>query len=252
MTEAIKKAWNEIKQGENIDLYLTLTIAIVVAGLNLFGIGQSLLGSITLAVLALLAFSSLANRRKLEETVEKLSRDQHSLLERFPPEREEHIKGARDLWLIGLSLYKTINNYYPLLLENLRQGDHVRVLIVNPKSKYGDIIAKRKFSHDPADDVQRIQQLTLNKLHSLRIEKSLKADLKKNLEVRVTEYPPFFGAIAVDPDSNEGVIYIEHYSYQMEDDLPKMEFRPNDTRWFQLYKQQIVNMWNDSTAWERP
>lgn len=244
----MKRVWTDLKQGENIDLYLTLAIALLLAGLNLFGIGQSMLGSITLAVLALLAFSSLVNRRKLEETVEKLGRDQHVLLERFPPEREEHIKAAKELWLIGLTLNKTISTYYPILLENLKQGDRVRVLIVNPKSKYVDIIAKRKFSRDTADDVQNTQHLTLRKLDSLL--QTLTPATQQNLEVRLTEYPPFFGAIAVDPDSIEGVIYIEHYSYQIDDDLPKLEFRPNDTRWFQFYKQQMMKMWEDGMLWE--
>ena len=117
MIETIMRVWTDIKQGENIDLYLTLTVAIVLAGLNLFGIGQSMMGSITLAVLALLAFSSLVNRRKLEETVDKLGRDQSILLDRFPINREEYMKSAKELWLVGLTLNKTINNYYSLLLE---------------------------------------------------------------------------------------------------------------------------------------
>lgn len=250
MVEAIKQAWADIQQGENIDLYLTLTIALILAGLSLFGIGQSMLGSITLAVLALLTFSSLVNRRKLEETVEKLNRDQNALLDRFPTNREEHMKGAKELWLVGLTLNKTISNYYSLLLENLKQGDHVRVLIVNPGSVYGSLIAQRKFSHDKVSEIRTYQQLTLKRLMALKTEKSLKPELQSNLEVRLTNYPPFFGAIALELDSTEGVIYIEHYSYQMEDDLPKLEFRQNDTKWFQFYGQQIKKMWSDSEAWD--
>jgi hypothetical protein len=252
MIEAFKQVWTDIKKGENIDLYLTLTIAIVLAALNLFGIGQSMMGSITLAVLALLAFSSLVNRRKLEETVDKLSREQNVLLDRFPANREEYMKGAKELWLVGLTLNKTISNYYSILLENLNQGDHVRVLIVNPDSPYGALIAKRKFSHDTLDQIQTYQRFTLSKLCSLKHGKELKAEFRKNLEIRTTNYPPFFGSIAADLDSIEGIIYVEQYSYQMEDDRPKFVFRQNDTKWFQFYSQQIMKMWNDSDEWKCP
>ena len=61
-----------------------------------------MIGSITLAVLALLAFSSLVNRRKLEETVDRISRDQDILLEQFPANRGKDMEGAKKLWLIGL------------------------------------------------------------------------------------------------------------------------------------------------------
>jgi hypothetical protein len=243
MIDAIKRGWADIKQGENIDLYLTLTVAIVLAGLNLFGIGQSMMGSITLAVLALLAFSSLVNRRKLEETIDKLSRDQAVLLDHYPASRDEDMKGAKELWLIGLSLNKTINNYYSLFYEKLRQGDHIRVLIVSPESPYGEIVAKRKFSRDTLTDIRKYQELTLSKLCSLKVASP------QNLEIRTTNYPPFFGAVAIDLESIEGVMYIEQYSYQMEDDRPKFLFQQSDTKWFQFYKQQIIKMWNDGNEW---
>ena len=243
MLEGLNQVWTDIKQGENIDLYLTLAVAVILAGLNVFGIGQSMVGSITLVVLALLAFSSLVNRRKLEETVEKLSQNQDVLLEQFPANREKDMKDAKELWLVGLTLNKTINLYYSLLLEKLKQGDHIRVLIVHPDSPYVALIAKRKFSHDTLEDVQNYQRLTLSKLCSL------KKVHNQNLEIRTTIYPPFFGALATDLENIEGVMYIDHYSYQMEDDRPKFVFRQSDTKWFQFYSQQIKKIWEDSDEW---
>ena len=96
MTEAVKEIWAEIKQGENIDLYLTLAVALLLAGLNIFGIGLSMIGSVTLAVLALLSFSSLVNRRKLEEALDQLIRDKDILLDHFPTNREKVWKEQRN------------------------------------------------------------------------------------------------------------------------------------------------------------
>ena len=243
MTEGIKRVWIDIKQGENIDLYLTVIVSLVLACLNVFGIGQSMIGSITLAVLALLAFSSLVNRRKLEETVDKLSRNQDILLEHFPINRKKDMEGAKELWLIGLILRGTIKDNYALFLKKLNQGDHINVLIVNPDSPYRDLIAKRKFSPDTPDEVQDDQRNTLSKLSSL------KEKFPQNIMIKTTNYPPFFGALAADLGSIEGVIYIEHYSYKMPEDKPKFVFQKGDTEWFQHYSEQIMNIWKDSDEW---
>jgi hypothetical protein len=244
MIEAVKQIWAEIKQGENVDLYLTLVVALLLAGLNIFGIGLSMIGSVTLAVLALLSFSSLVNRRKLEEALDKLSRDKDVLLDRFPTNREIDMEGAKELWLVGLTLHKTIDGYYSLLHKKLNQGDHVRVLIVDPESPYEAIVAQRKFSPTTIQGIQNYQKSTLSLLCSL------KKIAPQNMEIRITDYPPFFGALAADLESIEGIIYIEQYSYKMlNEDLPKLVFRKNDMNWFQYYRQQIINMWNDSNEW---
>jgi hypothetical protein len=243
MSKSIKQIWVDIKQGENIDLYLTVIVALVLACLNVFGIGQSMIGSITLAVLALLAFSSLVNRRKLEETAERISCNQDILLEKFPEDRQEYIKGAKELWLIGLVLNKTINDNDSLLRKKLEQGDRIKVLIVNPDSPYVALISKRKFNSDSPADIQNYQKLILSKLCRL------KKISPQNIEIRTTNYPPFFGVTAMDLGSIEGVIYIEHYSYKMADDLPRMVFQQSDTKWFQHYREQIMNIWKDSDEW---
>ena len=161
MTEAVKRIWEEIKQGENVDLYLTLVVALLLAGLNIFGIGLSMIGSVTLAVLALLSFSSLVNRRKLEEALDKLSRDKDILLDRFPTNREKDMEGAKELWLVGLTLHKTVDGYYSLLHKKLNQGDHVQVLIVDPESPYEALVARRKFSPTTDQGIRNYQKSTL-------------------------------------------------------------------------------------------
>jgi hypothetical protein len=247
MAKSLKQIWTEIRQGENIDLYLTLIIAFVLASLNVFGIGGSLTGPITLAVLALLAFSSLVNRRKLEEAVEKISRDREVLMKSFPANRDMDIEGAKELWLVGLTLAKTIENYYAKLREKLKQGDHIRVLIVAPDGDCNELIAQRKFSPTTPHQIQAKQRATLELLCHL------KKDYTQNIEIRTMKFPTFIGVVAADLEVIEGVIYVEHYSYNTSpEDLPKLVFRQSDTRWFGYYRQQIMNMWNDGDEWKCP
>jgi hypothetical protein len=70
----LNKFWDEIKRGENIDLYLTVVASIILVILNLTGFAsQSLVAPLTLAVLGLLAISNLGNRYQIQSLIEKLS-----------------------------------------------------------------------------------------------------------------------------------------------------------------------------------
>ena len=73
MIPTLKRIWKDIRKGENIDLHITVAVAITLTVLNLVGLApQALVGPITLTVLSLLAITSLGNRYRLEHTLEKL------------------------------------------------------------------------------------------------------------------------------------------------------------------------------------
>src|SRR4051812_34877799 len=74
----LARLWKEITRGENLDLYLTVIVALSLTVLNLMPnsiIGfdpKSQLEPLVLAVLALLAFSMLGNRHALEDSMRSL------------------------------------------------------------------------------------------------------------------------------------------------------------------------------------
>ena len=72
----LQRIWEDIRQGENIDLYVTATIAIVLTALNIVGLApQSWIAPISLAVLGLLAIATLGNRYKMEQVIQKLTQN---------------------------------------------------------------------------------------------------------------------------------------------------------------------------------
>lgn len=73
----LRRIFSDIKQGDNIDLYVTVLIALVVAVLNLLGIAPpSLVQTLSLSVLALLVSSILGLRHRIENATEKISQVQ--------------------------------------------------------------------------------------------------------------------------------------------------------------------------------
>jgi len=82
---ALQQIWEDVRQGENIDLYLTIVVALVLAAANILGWAPSTwLAPITLAVLALLAVSNLKNRHMLESILQEKSAESLFLME-YPP-----------------------------------------------------------------------------------------------------------------------------------------------------------------------
>ena len=104
----LQQIWNDIRQGENVDLYLTVLVALALVGMNIAGWApDSWLAPITLAVLALLAVSSLGNRHRLERVLQAESTE-NLFLEEYPPDLRGDIRRAEELWLVGVSLTSTV------------------------------------------------------------------------------------------------------------------------------------------------
>lgn len=70
-----KRIWLDIQNGENADVYLTLALALIVGVASIFA--SDPLTSLTLAVLALLTYSVLGNRRRVEELVNRFPQITH-------------------------------------------------------------------------------------------------------------------------------------------------------------------------------
>jgi hypothetical protein len=102
---ALKRIFDDIKQGENLDLYLTIAVALIVAGLNLLSITPpDLLNSLMLAIFAIIASSLVGNRHRLENIQKQLGEtNKEEILKDYPDdELMRDIERANELWIIGV------------------------------------------------------------------------------------------------------------------------------------------------------
>ena len=147
MRALLQRVWEDIRKGENFELYVTVTCAIVLTLLNLAGIvSQSWLATITLAVLALLAVAMLAIRHRLEEIILRMNQTAGKLLlGDYPAELEGDIERAAHLWIVGVSLYSTTMKYYSSLERKLKKGCYIKVLLLDPNGTTIKIASKRRY-----------------------------------------------------------------------------------------------------------
>jgi len=199
----IKQAWIDIRQGENLDLYLTVVVAILLAILNLFGLGQSFTAPITLAVLALIAVSGLVNRHRIERAITKLGPSASRFFrEEYPPSIKEDIENCKEIWLMGITLGRTMPTYYTLFRDKLQGRFKLRVLLVAPEGAANGLAAKRTGRPMTPEQNAGI-------IHSTLVDAcNLKQEAPDKVEIKTLNYLFPFGAYIMNPKQQNAIIYL--------------------------------------------
>lgn len=120
----LRQIWNDIRRGENIDLYITVAIAIPLATLSIFGIQQlsSWVAPLTLAVLALFAVSLLVNRQKMDVQQERNDKSTTAILEKLHTLAEKEQSGVQKLYLDAND-----ENFVRAVRELIQKAHEIRI-----------------------------------------------------------------------------------------------------------------------------
>ena len=112
--QIFRRVWDDIRQGENIDLYIAVPLAIALAILNLLGMTPtSLINPVTLVILGLLATALLGTRHAVGELSSKLAQTADTiLLDEYPSTFRANLENAIEVWIVGVSLTTQIRTYY--------------------------------------------------------------------------------------------------------------------------------------------
>ena len=71
MLSFFKRIYQDVLEGQNLEVYLTLLVALVLLILDVFGlVSPNIVAAGTLATLALLAYSTLNNRQQMHQVAE--------------------------------------------------------------------------------------------------------------------------------------------------------------------------------------
>ncbi len=235
--------WQDVRRGENIDSYAAIVAAFCLSIANIFGfVPQSLISSVTLAVLALLAITNLGNRHRLDTALNQKGNE--FFMKRFPESLQEDIVRAKETWLIGYNLTRTVVNFSTMLDEKLERGEKIKVLLLDPHGKA--LSFANKTLYYPMTEEQHRERI-LTTLSNLR---QICRTNKFNLEIRIADFPFAFGVYALDMMSTNGKIYIKTYEYKTKADGPRILLTTKDEYWFDYYRNQIMALWNDAKPYD--
>jgi hypothetical protein len=244
----LHRIWQDFRRGENIDLYLTAMVSIVLVVLNIVSIvPPSWTAPLNLSVLALLSIAILGNRYRIETILEKITARNELLLTEFPEDLARDIDRSKELTILGVGLSRILHLHYSRFLEKLQRGDTIRILLVNPDGPGCDIAAMREYPPITPDDQRAAIRRSLGIFHELRQKTAGK------LEIRLADHPLTFGAIVGDPETSQGVLYLWHYGFKTRvANRPKMVLRPADGYWYEHFKEEVTSIWDSAAPWHAP
>lgn len=243
-----RQAWDEIRRGENLDLYVAAPLAILIAALGALGItSPQLVSSLTLVILGLLATSLLTSRHAVKELSEKLtqSADTIFLKELVDSEFEADFEAATDLWLVGVSLTTIVRSHYSIIERKLRAGCTIKALLIHPDGPAVDMSEMRAYA---PPNVERARSDIRNSLQDLC---ELSQSTSGTLEIRTIQHPLGHGVFAKDPGTASGVIYVQNYPFKTQGgSRPKFVLRAKDGFWYDLFKEELHNLWRSGIEWQ--
>jgi hypothetical protein len=245
----IRTIWADIRHGDNIDLYVVVVAAIVVAGLNAVGIcNDEWLPGVTLATLGVVAAAILGNRHRIENLLGEIGSS------RTPPLRmradltplSSRAARATDILIVALSAAEVLRQT-DVFVDRLRQGAYVRLALADP-----DIDSVL----DAASLLTGIDREAL--LADMRSAKGLldlirqRAPDGTRLTVRRFDYAPTLSLVMIDADKPTGQIVVEMRPYGKSGPsrCHLLVTAKDHPTWYTYFHDICESIWQNAHSWE--
>jgi hypothetical protein len=248
MTRLFRKIGSDILHGRYLEHYITLVLIFLVLALDIFDLASNdILAEITLAVLALVIFTSLTTRDSLDRISLSLDKpfsadaffgaDRHSL--------ETEFSQAKTIGIVGVTLSRTVRDYSSVLEERLKNGTQVRFILIDPDSTAPDQAVLRSRDVYSRQFYIDLLRPTLERISALSYA-------SEEVELGLLPYKPAFGMFVIDPDDPRGRIIVEMYPHRSTELFPTFELTPSrDPYWYRIFRKQYDILWSscESRIW---
>jgi len=237
----------DLAAGENLELYTTVLLALVLAALGVFDVvGDKTLVAASLATLALLATGTLVSRRRVEDLsalvraqrVGEVSAD--DFFTKDKPDLREEVRTARDVRILGVTLSRTIRNIIDELQRGVADGLVIKVALIDPKTDApAQAAARSTISDQPGVFDNRLRPTV-----DLLIELARTPGAAGRVEVRFLPFVPAFGLVVLDPERANGRIYVDIYSHKSAGGDAVFALDPRrDGQWFPHFEAEFERVW---------
>ncbi|GHO54172.1 hypothetical protein [Ktedonobacter robiniae] len=240
---------------QNIDISIAIGIAIMVAILNLLGIGnQPIIFSALLAVMAIVPISMLVNRQQNKEIKDILSnlKDTRSLAAKFFHKEDdltEIVQIIRKSQKIILWGY-TLSSHIPILQEEIEKGLdrglQVTILLIKPLGIVLEMAAFRSENRMIKNKLNKELEANLGRLEEIK-----KSRPNAAFEYRVIDYFAPYTMYIYDPHLSNGKIMVRLSTLEVSNaERPTYYLtRKDDETWFQFHLDQFETAWKKAHNW---
>ena len=253
MFKFLDKVFQDIREGQNLEVYLTLVVVLVLLLLDVFGVvSTEAVAAGTLATLALLAYSTLTNREQMQHLVDtsaaiqavaeqaisgKPKADDFFWREKRFLERD--FAEASFIGIVGVTLSRTVRDYGDILESRLASDACIRFIMIDPASPAvrQAMLRSKGIGESFYKDLLRP---TIDRICNL-------ADLAESsgtVELGLLPYAPSFGLILIDPHEPYGRVIVEVYQHRSSAFNPTFDLNAQrDSRWYKFFLEQFDLLW---------
>jgi hypothetical protein len=244
----LRRVWNDIRSGQNLDIYITASLSLIIAVFGVLGIAnQSIISAAVLAVLALLLSSLLVARHqndKIQAILSKLETIQSSASQFMTTGDDisdllQLLRQSQQAYFWGT----TLTTHIPLLHQDLERGLtlglETKFLLVKPSSsalRMAAFRAKDLSESDLNDDLIR---------NLKRLDTIARSNSTGKLEIKVIDYLAPYVMYIFDPHLSSGQIIMRLSTLRVPDATrPIIKItRSKDLEWFNFHLQQFETAW---------
>jgi len=241
-----------------LDLVLTIAVALAVGVLGAFEVvGPAVTGGATLTTLGLLAISSLHGRSALGALTRSVTELGRKLSDRTSADRllapstsgvDLDLGAADDIRAVGVTLARTVRNHYAVLRQRLEAGATVRIALIAPQPATVAEAARRSTIADSPAVFEHRLRPTLDLLDDLAEHAAAGPG---RLQVRLLDFVPAFGLVAVDAEAPHGQVRVDIYSHRCGAPEPTLPlYADRDVRWFRHFVAEFDRVWAAGRPYE--
>ena len=238
----IQKIIDDIQKGQNIDLYVTVLMASVLAILNLFGlIPANGFKSFMMLAMAVLAYAILGHRHSLEQVYGEVANNKKifDFLPEFPSTFQQKLKDSKEVMIIGTHVSSLLTSNYQIFVEKLKKGDSLKFLLMTPDGDASKMAIMRfPGVMDSNHENSRIKA-------SINTLLELKKITPNNIEIKTLDF--LFDYTAYLFDGN--IIFIERHTFKISGgpNKPKACYEKGDGKWFEHLFSEANQLWASSS-----
>jgi hypothetical protein len=249
--KVIQKSWQDVRNGQNLDIYITVIIAVIVTVLGIIGVvNYEIISSAILATLALVSISVLQSRYENKEVRNLLSQidSTRNLAEKFLTREYDRsripvlIRNSRKIYLWGFDLNTILTSSKYAIEQSLQNGLEVHFLLLKRYSKAVDMAAFINRSGDAS-------RLNSSLKRSLETLKDLAEKTPPGIiEVREVDFLPPWTIFVSDPHLTTGQMLVRLTTFQTPNETrPTFKLSATDDgEWFQSFVEQFESIWKNS------
>jgi hypothetical protein len=250
MVKFFREIIKDMRNGENIEIYITEIICLVVVVLGFCDkVPSSIVTAVILFAIGVLLYDVPANK-SLFRKLYKFLQDTEARWEAkaYFKDRSEYdnsfeatISNAEEVYFLGPSLMSVWSRSQYIREEKLtKQGANIRILVLDPESSAIESSAKcmNEKPENLKSDINR----------TISCVKQWKTVINGSFELREMVANPNYSMVLLDPDKPNGKIFVEFIGYDSRLDLrPHIELtRQHDYKWYSYFREQYDKLRKDS------